>query len=240
MTLALNAERRDKTGKQVTHVRRDGLIPAVVYGKKQKSIPLSVKEKEMIRLYQEAGESTLVDLTIEKEKPIKILIHDFQVDPITQKPLHVDFYAVDMAQEIETEVELKFIGEPKAVKELGGIFVKNRDTMNIKCLPEKLIHELEIDISKLSTFDDKITFGDLTLPEGITIMEKPEVIVAFVDEPRSEEELKELDSAIEQKVEEVEVEEKGKPKEGEEGEAASEAGQKEEAKGKSEKKEDKK
>jgi large subunit ribosomal protein L25 len=114
-----------------------------------------------------------------------------------------------MTEKINAEVNLNFVGESKAVKELGGILVKNLTAIKIECLPVDLIHEIDVDISPLQTFDDAIRVKHLKLPEAITINEKEDEVIVSVQPPRSEEELKSLEEKVEEKVEEIgQVEEK--------------------------------
>ena len=226
MTFVLEAKTRTEKRKKTNSVRNAGGIPAVVYGKHQEPLSLTIAGHAFAKVYDEAGESTLVDLAIDGKEAMKVLIHEVQFDAVTQRPAHVDLYAVDMTQKLITEIPLVFTGESKAVKELGGTLVKNNDNLEITCLPKDLIHEIVVNIDALKTFDDRITAGDLKMPQGITLLDKPDEVIAYVAEPRSEKELEQLDEKIEEKIEEVEVEEKGKPKEeGEEGaETAAEEG----------------
>lgn len=198
--------------------RQQGLIPAVIYGPKTKPIKIEIDQNTLEKVYTEAGKSNLIDLEVEGENK-KVLIYDLQFDPVKDNIIHVDFYAVRMDQEIHTEIPVKLIGESKAVKDLGGTILNEKDTIEIECLPQDLINEIEIDIAILDTFDKVIKVADLNLPKTIKILDEPDQIIALIQAPRSEEELAELDEAVEENVEDVEVEEKGKEEEeGEEGE----------------------
>lgn len=187
--ITLNAKKRDLTGKKVSNLRKDGFIPASLYGHDTKPINLMVNFKEFKKAYDNAGATTLVDLVIADGATQKVLIHDVQFHPVTEEPLHADFYKIKMTEEIETEVPLEFVGEAPAVKDLEGNLITNKKEIKIKCLPTELISELQVDISGLKTFDDKILISDLKLPNGIEILEEPEDVVALVNPPRSEEEL---------------------------------------------------
>lgn len=224
MSLVLDAKMRTNFQKENRRLRSAGSTPGVVYGKVKENQHIELDTLAFTKLYQRAGESTLVDLQIEGQKPIKVLIQDVHRDPVNQTVLHVDLFAIDMNEKLTADVDLKFVGEAKVVKEMGGILVKNHDSLEIECLPGDLIHEFEVDISPLQTFDDRITVGDLQAPQGVVFTDKPEEVVVFADEPRSEKELEELDAKIETTVEDVEVEEKGKKEEeGAEGENAAPA-----------------
>jgi len=215
--LFLSAKTRKETGKKVEALRKSNVIPAVLYGPNVKNISLAVDHQLFDTVYKRAGESSLVDLQVEDKKPIKVLIQAVQRDPLTDEIIHIDFHQIDMAKKITTEVSLNFLGEAKAVKELGGILVKSLSKIRIECLPQDLVHEIEVDISSLNTFDDIIRVEHLKVPEKITVKEKSDEVVISVQEPRAEEELKALEEKPEEKIGEVEkVEEKEKEeKEGE-------------------------
>ena len=184
-------------------------MPAVVYGHGLKSTPLVIDYRQFEKIYSTAGESSLVDLSIDQKEPVKILIQDVQRHPITSRFLHADFHQVKMTEKITTEIELEFFGESKAVKELGGVLVKSIDKVKIECLPQDLVHNINVDVSTLNSFEDMIRVADLKLPAGIEIKGKLEDVVVLVQPPRTEEELKELEQKpVEAKVEEVEEAEK--------------------------------
>lgn len=218
--IILEAQIRELLGKKVRRIRKQGLLPVILYGHQIASKPLSVKKDDFVKVYKTAGTSSLVDLEIGQEKPIKVLIHSLQKDPVTDSPLHADFYQVKMTEKIETEVPIKTVGEAPAVKELDGSLVTNKDHVTISCLPQSLIHEIEVDISVLKTFEDKILVKDLKIPQEIEILDDKEEVVSFVEPPRSEEELAKLEEEVKE-VEEVEkveaVEEKKEEEEVTEG-----------------------
>lgn len=214
--LKITAKVRKELGKKVKLLRENKSIPAVLYGHGIKNIPLIINYNTFEKVYREVGESSLIDLVIDKNAPVKVLIQDLQKDPVNDKIFHVDFHQVKMTEKITTEINLKFIGESRAVKELGGVMVKSLDRIKIECLPNDLIHEIVVDVSSLNTFEDIIRVKDLIKPETITIKEKPEEVVVLVQPPRTEEELKSLEEKPEEKVEEVEKVEEKEKKEGEE------------------------
>ncbi len=197
--------------------RKEEKIPAVIYGKKVENKALWVNVKELNRIYQEAGESTLVNLEIEGDKePHNVLIHDIQMNPVTDEIIHADFYQVRMDEEVETEVEITFVGEAPAVKELGGTFVKNIDSVSVRCLPGDLPRELKIDISSIKTFDDYIYVSDLPLGEKVATSVDPETVIALVSPPRTQKEMEELDEEVDADISKVEgIEEKTEEGEGE-------------------------
>lgn len=195
MTLQLSASVRTVTGKQVAELRAKGLVPGVMYGNQLEPKLVSIELAKLERLYRDAGESTLIDVVLDGQEPVKVLFKDVQRDPQTDKIVHVDFQQVRADQKISVEVALQFIGEAPAVKELGGILVTNHDHMEIECLPKDLVHEIAVDVSALKTFDDQIKYADIVLPPGVTLLNEPDDVVALVQEPRSQQELDALDAA---------------------------------------------
>lgn len=180
-------------------------IPAILYGKGVKNQMVWVDYLDFSRTYEEVGESTVVDLAIENNgKDHKVLIYDIQYNPLTDQYSHVDFYQVRMDEEIETEVELEFVGESPAVKEAGGVLVKNIDSIEVKCLPGDLPSKIKVDIGDIKTFDDYIYVKDLPISDKVKIDVDPETVIALVAPPRSEEELSELDQKVEVDIDQVE------------------------------------
>ena len=217
--LVLQVKIRDLQNKP-KKLRREAMVPAVLYGHKVKNVFLIVDRKQFQKVFKEAGESSLIDLAIEKEKkPRKVLVKEVQRDPVSGEYLHIDFYEVRMTEKITAEAPLEFKGVSRAVKDLDGVLVKNLDEIEVSCLPQDLPHSILVSISSLKTFDDVIYVKDLDIPKNVEVLAHPEDVVVSVMPPRSEKELEELEEKVEEKVEEVE----GVKKEGEEG-AESEAG----------------
>ncbi len=198
--LILKAEKREKTGKKVKVLRQRGVLPAVLYGREIKNLTLEVDSGEFEKVYQQAGESSLLSLEL-GEKKFPVLIHQLKRDPLTDKPIHVDFYQPVMTEEVEATVPIVFEGEAPAVKELGGTLVKEIPEIEVKALPQNLPHEIRVKVDNLKSFEDEILIKDLNLPPGVKIQRKPEEIVALVTPPEKVEE--ELEKPIEEKVEEV-------------------------------------
>jgi large subunit ribosomal protein L25 len=189
----LKAEPRDILGKKVKILRGKDQIPAILYGRNFPSQPLVLSASEVRRITQEAGEATLINLEVPGQKPMKVLIRHLQKDPVKDHLIHLDLYKVDMSQTIQTEIPLEFIGTSAAVEELEGNLITNKTSVEVECLPEKLVSQIEVDISPLKTFEDLILVKDLKIPEGIKVLDDPETVVAQVTPPRSEEELAALE-----------------------------------------------
>lgn len=186
--MLLHAEPRQPK-KDLKKLRQiDNKIPAIVYGHGFKSQPLALNYLEFEKLNKTVSESTLIDLKIGNGVPYKVLIYELERHPLSNKINHIDFYKVKMDEKLRTELELEFTGESPAVKNLGGVLVKTRDTLEIECLPGNLISKYKINISSLKNFHNVIRVSDLKIPAGITVIEDKEVILISVSEPRKEEE----------------------------------------------------
>ncbi len=212
--LALSATIRKDLGKKVKNLRKKGIAPAVLYGPKTESLSLETNLKEFEKIYAAAGGSSLVSLTV-GSKNFLVLIHAIEIDAISQKPIHVDFYQPRLDEEIAANIPLVFEGESLAVKDLGGTLVKNIHEVQVKALPQNLPHEIKVNIEKLKTLQDVVLIKDLILPQGVKIIRDQQEIVASVVLPEKVEE--ELAKPVEEKVEEVEK--VGGDKKGEEEEA---------------------
>ena len=187
--LSLKAKSRKLLGRKVKQLRKKSLIPAIVYGHNIKSSPIEVKNEAFKKILGEGGESSLVNLEIDDKKPISVLIHDLSYHPLTSEIIHVDFYQVKAHEKLTAEIEFKFVGESPAVKNLGGILVTPFKRVKVECLPQDLVHEIEVDLSRLINYGDEIKIKDLKISKKIKILEGLEIVVANVEEPRKEEEV---------------------------------------------------
>ncbi len=219
MTFSMTANKRIGDAEAI---RANRQIPAVLYGPEIKPLTLAVDYRSFEQLYGKAGESNLVDFTMEGAKePVKVLIQDVQFDPVKGRILHVDFRQINMNVEMEASIPLHFIGEPSAVKELGGTLIKTLEEVRVKCLPKHLVSFIEVNLSVLKSFTDFIHITDLALPEGVTVLDNVDTMLAKVAAPLTEDQLKAMDEApAAVDISKIEVVEKGKkPEEGEEGAA---------------------
>jgi large subunit ribosomal protein L25 len=162
-------------------------MPAVIYGKGLVTSSLKIKKSDFEKAFKAAGESNLIDLDF-GQGAVKTLIKDTQRDIMKGFFTHADFYQVNMKENIMTEIPLHFIGESKAIKELGGTLIKDMDSVEVECLPSDLVDHIDVDISVLKTYSDAIHVSDLTLPKGLTLVHHTNEMVAAVKEPRVEEE----------------------------------------------------
>lgn len=211
--LKLKAQLRSELGKKAKKLRERGYLPAVIYGYKIENKPLSINYKEFQKIYKIAGKNTFIELVLPDNTNRQVLIHEVIKHPITSQIISVDFYQPRLDKKIKIRVPLIFVGESDAVKNLGGVLVKNIYDLEVESLPNSLPHEIKIDISKLKTFEDVIKVSDIVISSDVKILAKENDIIALVVPPRSEEELAELEKEVVEKVEEVKVVEKEKEKE---------------------------
>jgi len=210
--LTLKAKNREDLGKKVKALRKQSILPAVLYGPEIKNLSIKIDYKEFENIYKEAGESSLISLQVD-DNEFSVLIHEVKKDPLTGKFIHADFYQPILTEEVEATVSIVFEGEALAIKELGGTLVREISEIQVKALPQNLPHEIKVNIDGLKTFDDEILVKDLKLPENVKVQREPDEIVAVVIAPETEKIEEELEKPIEEKVEEVEEAEEKEEKE---------------------------
>jgi len=207
--IKLNAETREATGNQVGALRREGMIPAVVYGPGIENYNVSLDRREVEKVYDQAGESTLIDMSVGDSKPVKVIIQSIQRHPLKHHITHVDLRQLKMDEAVTATVSLELVGEPPAIKTYGALMMHNLDSVEVRCLPTALVSQIEVDLSGLEEVGQGITVGDLTVPEGVEILTEDDVSIVIMQAPK--------------KVEEDKPAEEGE--EGAEGEAAAEGGE---------------
>lgn len=184
----LAAARRTVTGKKVAYMRRDGRLPAVVYGRGLESDSVSLDTHEFEVLRRKAGANTLIDLSVDGGTASPVLVHEVQLHRVTRKPLHVDLYVVRMTEELTVDVALVSEGESEAVENGGGTLLHVIDHVRVRALPDHLPESIHYSIESLLTFDDAIHVSDLVIPADATLLTDPGEVVAKVLPPRVEEE----------------------------------------------------
>ena len=202
---AIKAKKRDASVDS-TELRKKGEIPAVFYGAKNPSTSIVISNIEFKKIWHKAGESSTVSITTEDGKKVDVLIHDVQVDPVTDEPIHVDFLVIDMAKKIRVHVELAYEGISEAVKSGLGTLVKVLHEIEIEALPKDLPHNLVVDISKLVTVQDQVFISDIRLPVGVEIVTKSHNVVCSI--ALQVEEKEEVVAPVDLSA--IEVEKKGK------------------------------
>jgi large subunit ribosomal protein L25 len=182
--LKLKVLKRDAVEKP-EEVRASGYIPAVFYGPKEATQSIKVLASEFEKAFKEAGESTVVVLEIDGNQH-ETLIHDVAYHPVRGNIAHVDFYVIEKGKKVQVGVELEFVGVSPAEKTLGGTLVKVMHELEIEAMPSNLPHQIEVDISSLVDFDSQIHAGDITLPNGVTLVTDSEEVIALVQEAKEE------------------------------------------------------
>lgn len=214
--LTLKAEIREKSSHPET-LRKNGILPGVYYGKKEASTPISIARNDFMKVWKEAGESTVVILQTPQGE-VESLIHDVDLDPVTGTPRHADFYVFEKGHKVEVALPVEFTGVSPAVKDLGGTLVKVLHELKIEAMPKDLPHNIEIDISSLVAFGDQILAKDIPLPKGVELKVSADEVIATVSAPREEKE----EEAAPADLSTIEVEKKGKEETEEAGEATPE------------------
>ncbi|MBI3577748.1 50S ribosomal protein L25 [Candidatus Gottesmanbacteria bacterium] len=175
----LSAQKRDLVGRKVKNLRKQGLVPASIYGKKIKSAAVSVKTDEFAKVYKEAGESGLIELSVGSDvRPV--LIHNVQVDPIRGKPLHVEFYQVDLKEKVHAKVPVEFTGEPVAATNKIGVLLTITDEVEVEALPTDLPEKFTVDVSPLADIDAEIKVKELKALAGVTVLTDGELTLVKI------------------------------------------------------------
>lgn len=184
---SLAAEPRTVTGKKVNSLRRQGILPAVIFGQGRESeaIQISALDWEVLRRHH-VTRNTLLDLTVAGGKAQPVLVQSFSENPLTRKPTHVDFHAVKMGEELTVDVPVEFVGTSSAVEEDGGTLLHLKETLHIRALPGNLPTAIEVDVTSLTAFESILHVKDITAPKGVQILTDPEEPIARVQAPRTE------------------------------------------------------
>ena len=184
---ALAAERRTVTGKATARLRRDGLLPAVVYGHGFESASITLDAHEFDTLRRHVGPNALIDLSIDGAKPKPVLVHGVQLHKVNRRPLHVDLFAVRMTEELTVDVPVHGTGESEAGTKHGGTLLNASGSVKVRARPDHLPQTIAVDLSTLVDFDAAIYARDLPIPAGVTLLADPAEIVFKVAPPRVQE-----------------------------------------------------
>ncbi len=185
----LAAEHRELTGKNVARLRKQGRLPAVVFGHGVASANVSLDAHDFELLRRRIGPNALIDLSVDGKKAKPVLIHGVAVHPVSRRPLHADLFLVRMTEELTVDVPIDLMGVAPAVDLHGGTLVREIETVKVKALPDHLPQRFELSIETLVDFDSRVHVRDLTIPAGVTLLSDPDEAVAHVLAPRIEEEV---------------------------------------------------
>ena len=192
-SITLKATARDMVGKKTRFLRREGITPTHLFGHNLKSLELQCNTDELKHVIAQVGTTALFNLGIDGEKrPRKVLIREIQNDPMGRQILHVDFYQIKRTEKLKVEVPLVLSGEAPAMKVKGRSLQDSLTSLSVECLPDKLPHEIEVDLSTLTELGQAIHVKDLRLSTDITVTNDPEQLIVKVTETaaaRAEEEV---------------------------------------------------
>ena len=228
----LKADKRKLQGRKVKRLRKEGILPANIYGKKVKSLSIQVSLKDFEKAYKEVGETGLLQVEVENKKR-PVLIHGVQIDPVTEVVLHADFHQVDLSQKVTANVPIDTMGGAPAEKQGLGTVVMQLDEVEVEALPADLPEKFVVDLSELKEVNQAVYVKELLVDKKVTIKDDSEAIIVKVEPLRKEEE-EELPEVAEEEEEEVEGAEKEEGKEESKEEGSEERGEKEGGDGESE------
>lgn len=207
--VVLKAVHRDVIGKHVKVLRREGKLPAVIYGHHLDPMPIMLDARDAGKTLTGLGPSTLVTIDVDG-KSYPTLVREKQRNKILGTLLHVDFLAVSMEEKLKADVSVSFVGVSPAVKDFNGILVSGLNTLSVECLPQDLPETVAVDISGLTEIGDTIYVRDLKVYDRVKILDDDDAVIVSVTSQAAEEVLEEV------VPEEPEVVEKGKREEEEE------------------------
>ncbi|KKR50948.1 MAG: 50S ribosomal protein L25 [Candidatus Curtissbacteria bacterium GW2011_GWA1_40_16] len=180
--IPLIAQKRTVLGRKVKQLRKDGIIPAHVFGHKVKTVHVQVKAGEFHKVFEKAGETGIISLAVDSQK-LPVLVRNLQIHPVTDEPLHVDFYQVNLTEKVKVNVPLEVVGEAPAVEKKVGLLLTPVSEVEVEALPSDLPENIEVDISKLENIGDEIRIKDLKIDRSkIEIQTDEELVVASIGE----------------------------------------------------------
>jgi large subunit ribosomal protein L25 len=192
-------ERTGKRRSELRQLRRQGGIPAVVYGYKTENTPIAVDMGDFMKTMREVGRNGVIKLDLEG-KNFNVILHEYQEDPIKKEVIHADFLAVDMTQEIEANVRVDLSGDAKGVKD-GGILQQILHEMSVTAKPDELPEAIQVDVSELGV-GETITVGEIREKHSITINHEDDEAIVTILAPRTEDDTEDAGEAADGDAEE--------------------------------------
>lgn len=185
--VTLKAEVRKLIGRKVKLLRKEGVLPANIYGKDIKSISIQLNSKEFREVFKKAGETVIVEIQLGKEEVKPVLVSDMQIHPATGEILHVDFRQVNLKEKVSASIPVEIVGESPAEKSGLGTVVLVTQELEVEALPTELPEKFEVDATKLTEVDQTVKVSDLEVSKEVEIKTDGEQIVAKVEPPQKEE-----------------------------------------------------
>lgn len=161
--------------------RESGHVPAVVYGKAKESKSVAVDGVDLVKTVRDEGRNAIITLDIENDKPVDVMLHEYQMDPIKDELVHVDFYIVNMSEEMDVEVQLHLVGEAQGAKN-GGVLQQPMYELQVRAKPGNIPDEITVDVSKLEV-GDSISIADLPKGENYKFLEDEDTTIVTVIPP---------------------------------------------------------
>ncbi len=192
MSLIIKAEKRHTGGKNAARrIRREGNVPAILYGPKVESIPLVLSKRDIFNILKsETGENTIFQVAFEKDKP-EVMIKNHQKDVTSDEILHVDLFRISMDKEIRVTVPIVLTGDAVGVKAEGGFVEFATRELEVECLPRDIPEHIEVDISELH-LNQSIRVEELVQAEGVKVLSDPSAMIVLIEAPAVEEEVEEV------------------------------------------------
>lgn len=211
----LEAQSRATTGKKVSQLRRQGLVPAIVYGAHIAPVNIQIPYRPLEVTLMKAGGTHLIDIQVDGDV-YTVLAREVQRDVLRSDILHVDFFAVDEATKIRVEVPIHFVNESPAVEARLGVLMTGPTTLTVETLPSKLLSQIEVDISGLTAVGDAVYVRDLKLGPDVTVVNDPDEMIVRISQTAAARALEEEEAEEAATPAEVEIIQKGKVEEDEE------------------------
>jgi ribosomal protein L25, Ctc-form len=181
----LSANTRTILGNSVRKLRKQGLLPAVLYGQNFNSLPIQIDKKTFLKLYKQVGKTNVIDLSVDSQT-LPVIVQDLDIDPVFGDVRHVDFLVVNLKQKVKVTVPIQYIGTPIGVKQLGAVLAVNLDELEIETLPEKIPDFIPVDVTNLTNIHDSISVADLLqVVQDYQILNDPETILVSLTEGAS-------------------------------------------------------
>ncbi len=207
----LKAKKRTLLGKKSKKLRREGIIPAVIYGKDLDSVAIEILLPDFTQVYKTAGNTQVIEIEIEAGETYPVLVKQLQYHPLSDLPVHVDFHRIDLKKKVSALVPLVFVGESEVVKNSEGILQEILNQITVEALPSHVPASIVVDISTLKTADDVITISNLVIPAEVVVKHEPEELICKIAALMAEEvepvvvTPEDVEVATEKKAEEAEA-----------------------------------
>src|SRR5690625_3588556 len=192
MAIKLKATKREDHKSSATKkLREQGEVPAVLYGKDKETKSIAVNSIELVKTVRDEGRNAIISLDVEDDKPVDVMLHDYQMDILKDELIHADFYIVDMTEEMDVDVAIRLDGEAVGTKE-GGVLQQPLFELVVRAKPNNIPDEIVVDVAELD-IGDSITIADLPKSDKYEILEEEDTAVATVTAPTEEEDLEPSD-----------------------------------------------